>query len=183
MTCESAQTHLLGRPSKLCYVCQQDKELSQFHKHKQMADGHLNICKSCHYARNKASRLANPESRKLERARLRDRLGAMTWQEYTEKRTKNAKGRKAISCAYAQRRRLKTDDAQLSEFDVFAIDEAYRLRDLRKKATGLNWHVDHIVPLNHKQACGLHNAYNIQVAPAQWNLSKKHVNMDKYLGV
>lgn len=182
MTLESTQAPLLGEPSKICYACGQEKSKLQFHKNKRMADGRLNLCKSCHYAQNQARRLADPDSRKIENARRRERAGNMTWQEYMEKRKKNAKGRKAISCEYAQRRRLKTDTVRMSDFDSFAVDEAYKLRDLRKKATGVDWHVDHIVPLNHRQACGLHNAYNIQVVPAQWNLSKKHVNMDKYFG-
>lgn len=174
---------LLSEPSKLCYVCSQKKVLSQFHKNKAMVDGHLNICKVCDYAKKKAYRAANPDLRKAEHARLRERRGAMTRQEYFEKRRANAKGRKATSSEYAQRRRAKVEHCQLSEFDAFVIGEAYRLRDARKLATNFDWHVDHIVPLNHKKACGLHNAHNLQVVPAVWNLAKRHGNMDKYLGV
>lgn len=40
-------------------------------------------------------------------------------------------------------------------------------------ATGIAHHVDHIVPLQSKYVCGLHNEFNLQVIPAVDNI-KKH---------
>ncbi len=174
---------MTDEPTKTCRGCASVKPISSFHKHKQMADGHLNFCKVCFYQKSKANRAAKPDSRKAERARLRDRVGGMTWQEYQEKRRREAKGKKVIASAYAQRRRARIDSAKMSELDVFVVEEAYRLRQSRKLTTQIDWHVDHIVPLNHRKACGLHNAYNLQVVPATWNLAKRHANMDKYSGV
>lgn len=90
-------------PTKTCKGCAQVKVLSLFPKHKQMADGHLNFCKVCHYEKNKANRAAKPNARKEEHARLRERKGFMTMAEYTAKRNENPKGKKTIAREWAQR--------------------------------------------------------------------------------
>jgi hypothetical protein len=176
------QLELFDNSSKTCYSCKQTKAKVDFHKHNLMRDGYLNLCKSCSYENKKIIRLENPEARKLEHIRLRERMGFMTRQEYFAKRLLTAKGRKASSNQYAHKRRLKTKNFEFTELDQFVFDEASKLKELRKTATGIDWHIDHIVPLNHKNACGLHNAYNFQVVPAKWNLTKRHTNMNKYFG-
>ncbi len=54
----------------------------------------------------------------------------------------------------------------------FFIEEAYDLAQRRNKVTGLEWQVDHIVPLQSKLVCGLHTDRNIQVIPKAINISK-----------
>jgi hypothetical protein len=60
------------------------------------------------------------------------------------------------------------------EFDQLVFEEAYSLAALREAEIGFEWHVDHMVPLRAKKACGLHCADNIQVIPAEMNLSKNN---------
>jgi hypothetical protein len=59
-----------------------------------------------------------------------------------------------------------------SEFDSFVFEEAARIARVRSKITGIKWSVDHMIPLQAEEACGLHTAANIQVVPSSLNFSK-----------
>lgn len=59
-------------------------------------------------------------------------------------------------------------------FDKVLVEEAYHLAQLRTRATGFQWHVDHVVPLQSPIVCGLHTIENLQVIPGVLNLSKSN---------
>ena len=56
--------------------------------------------------------------------------------------------------------------------NMFFLKEAYSLARLRTKILGIQYEVDHIVPLNSKTVCGLHVENNIRVIPRFYNRSK-----------
>lgn len=60
----------------------------------------------------------------------------------------------------------------LTEDDFWLMDEIYRLAQLRTAVTGIEWHVDHIIPLRGKNVSGLHVPSNLRVIPKQLNLKK-----------
>ena len=76
--------------------------------------------------------------------------------------------------AHAKRRATKRNavPSWYGELDDFVLDEATKLCDMRKQATGFDWHVDHMIPLQARNVCGLHVWNNLQVIPAYVNLSK-----------
>lgn len=215
--------------TKTCKGCAQVKLLSLFHKNNRMADGYLNFCKVCHYEKNKANRLANPDSRKHEHARLREKRGLMTREDYNAKRKENPKSRQEISrdyylrnkdkitayakqyeqnnkqriadrkaatlverrevkrlwrknnlplvladCAKRRASKLQRTPAWLTEFDHLKMKCYYQVAAMRTKESGEAWHVDHIIPLQGKNVCGLHVPSNLQIIPAIENMRKNN---------
>lgn len=68
------------------------------------------------------------------------------------------------------------------EFDSFVLSESEHLCKIRKSATGLEWHIDHMIPLKGRNASGLHCGLNFQVIPAYINLLKnnKHICQEPF---
>lgn len=95
-----------------------------------------------------------------------DRLGYM--RRYNEEKPEKALANNAKRRAYKRR----AIPVWFSEFDQFVIEEAYDLAAQRLIDTGVEWHVDHMIPLKARKASGLHCADNIQVIPALMNASK-----------
>lgn len=68
--------------------------------------------------------------------------------------------------------KIKATPCWYGEFDAFVMHEALRLARLRQSITKVKWHIDHMIPLQSKEASGLHCASNIQVIPEWMNVSK-----------
>ena len=96
--------------------------------------------------------------------------------EYYYKQTKAYRqknfGFTAKCCAKRRTQKLRATPQWLNEENLWLIGEIYELAALRNKLTNIIWHVDHIVPLQGKNVCGLHVPWNLQVIPATENLVK-----------
>ena len=109
------------------------------------------------------------------------------WVENNTKRVRQTKQKwKDLNpdCLYAARirrgRALKDARPKWvdNEWEQFAMQEMYSLRRLRSVVTGVEWHVDHEVPLLSKNVCGLHCVSNLRVIPAIENLRKNNLTWE-----
>lgn len=72
----------------------------------------------------------------------------------------------------AAARRVRESRAKPEWADKPCIREIYDLARRRSEATGIQWQVDHIVPINSKRVCGLHVEHNLRVIIGAENSAK-----------
>jgi 5-methylcytosine-specific restriction endonuclease McrA len=70
--------------------------------------------------------------------------------------------------------RARCKEASLGRFDMKKIYRIYKLCKEVSVRTGVEHHVDHIVPIRHPLVCGLHLSWNLQIIPKKDNLSKNN---------
>lgn len=82
----------------------------------------------------------------------------------------NPHRRKAIGAKY----RAASLQASVPWANQEAIADVYKECLETTERTGVLHHVDHIVPLQSKVVCGLHNEFNLRIIPAKENLTKSN---------
>lgn len=135
-----------------------------------MKDGHRSACKNCERSRT----VTTYKEKYVETyTRINRERGHVPLEDYLEKRRENT-----VPVGYqVAKRRAKKKKATPSwdnEWQVFAMQEAYRLARQRTDTTNVRHEVDHIVPLQHNKVCGLHVIENLQVIPAFVNRTKSN---------
>lgn len=171
--------------TKVCSSCKIEKDIKCFSRNKNTKDGYKYQCKEC----IKLSYLKNHDNEKEKRKQhyRENKSRYMEWatkarnrrlqkhKEYNKEwRSKNKETLAKYTAKYRAQKKL----AYPSWANEFYIEEIYHLAHLRTKLTGIEWHVDHIIPLQGKNVCGLHVETNLQVIPGKINRQKsnKYVN-------
>ena len=96
--------------------------------------------------------------------------------EVCAQRVKDWESRNLDRCRSRHNRRraakLNAIPTWLTEEQKLQIDLTYTHARDCEVVSGEKYHVDHIVPLQGKNVCGLHVPWNLQVLPADLNMSK-----------
>lgn len=156
-----------------CSKCFEDKSVDEFPKSKTCVSGHRSYCRVC---KNKQT------SSYYYKDKVKHRLTADKWvKENPEKMLQiknNWKKRNPLHVKVdaSKRSAIKRSASVLWDLELtnFVFEEAHHLRGIRDTLFGFKWHVDHVIPLQGKQVCGLHVWNNFAVIPASENLRKNN---------
>jgi|GEM_PF-1160421 len=137
---------------KYCYKCGKLKKLNEFTLSKHTMSNHESECKDCkknYYQNNKENIL-----------------------ERSKKHYQNNKEKYAAKDAKRRAAKLNRTPAWLTEQDLKDIESFYTKTQELTEETGIQHHVDHIIPLQGELISGLHVPSNLQILPAKENLQK-----------
>lgn len=130
-------------------------------------------------ARHKAWAQANPDKVNTASQKWRDenREEFRKSQRKSNARPERLAYKKASNVERFMRRK-RGQPLSLTKFQKDAIAYFYTEAQRLTKETGVKHHVDHIVPLQGKNVCGLHVAENLRVVPAIENMVKGNKFME-----
>lgn len=173
---------------KQCSKCKEIKPLSAFSKDKHKTSGYVSQCKECKHLYDICYKNINRDE--INRKRVNYYYSNLKYvreyyinnKEAINKQAKEYyKNNKHIFRARDARRRalqLKATPAWLSLEHLSTIKTEYALAEWCTLVMNEPYEVDHIVPLQGKNVCGLHVPWNLQVITKENNRKKanKHGN-------
>lgn len=157
---------------KSCFKCKELKSLDLFYKHKGTADGHLGKCKECAKKYSKAHVKDNLEKHRMQN----NRWYAKNIEKAREMgRRANKKNSATVNANTARHRaaKLSASPLWLTKEHKIQIKFWYVLAKELRWLSEERLEVDHIIPLQGKDVCGLHVPWNLQLLPKSINV-KKH---------
>lgn len=173
---------------KICSKCKEEKLVDDFARRKSSKDGHDSHCKNCvkHYHEINKNRISEynrqyKEDNKDQFSEYHKQYRKQYYEDNKDKILEQHKhykkaNRPKFNALNAKRNATKlnaTPDWLTSE-ELQQIEEFYREAQTLKLLTGQKYHVDHIVPLQGENVCGLHVPWNLQVLEASENIKKSN---------
>jgi len=149
---------------KTCSKCKIQKNITDFYKCSHEKDGLNRWCKICFNAHLKNKKEAKSQ---YDKARYQEKHGQIKQYNLNwKKRNKNKilEYNRFYSSLRNAHVRMATPKLLSEEHKKQIVDFYANRPD--------GYHVDHIMPLRHKNMCGLHVPWNLQYLPAIENLKK-----------
>jgi hypothetical protein len=138
---------------KHCPDCGESKPKGSFYKNKARHDGLQSICKNCSGLRNSTWYIDNKESHN----------------QYMREHSKKNRPMYNIRDSNRRASELNATPPWANKEQIARI---YKLCKKVSDKTGVQHHVDHVVPLRGSTVCGLHVENNLAIIPAKDNLTK-----------
>lgn len=160
---------------KKCSTCKKEQPLDFFYKRAKSPDGYMNRCKECSKLYKRKWAAQNKEKIREYDTEYRKRQDRQEYmKQYLSEHQQQNKALWNHKNSIHRAKKLQRTPQWLNEDQLWFIKEIYELAQLRTKVTGVEHHVDHIVPLKGKDVSGLHLPWNLQVIPWYENLSKSN---------
>lgn len=173
---------------KICVRCKAEKNENGFYSDNRMPGKFRAKCKSCMREIQKIDdsrperKLAHKLYHNEDRGRNARRKYEMTEKGKVARSAINKRYRscpkKRAKCTalFAKYRfaKVKATPEWLTKGDFELMDMKYELASYLTIETGIRWTVDHIVPLQGDNVCGLHVPWNLRVIPSSENSGKSN---------
>jgi len=156
---------------KKCSKCGEIKALESFPKQKGHKDGRHSNCKQC---RSEYDRSRYDSKERSEAYYANHEVEKEARKEYYFNNKQDYYVRKAKRRA----KQLDRTPSWLTEHDLLHIKCIYSVCDMLNREGNEPYEVDHIVPLQGKNVCGLHVPWNLRVVTRTENRSKGNKHED-----
>lgn len=158
---------------KMCSRCRISKPVDQIGKNRRNSDGLDCYCLECKRERNRANSEYHAEWYQKNKHKISSRWSKPKKSTKKVEYLRNKSGYIFRANQY-RARKLKATPPWLSKEQKDEIKRFYWLSQDLKAVTGETYHVDHIVPLQGENVCGLNVPWNLQILPADVNIRKKN---------
>ena len=167
---------------KVCRTCSDTKPPELFTKNSKNKDGLGSYCKACSksykakwYENNREHVDAYNRNYYHSNEDFREYLKKKNSDFQKDQRpTFGFKVKKNSREAKRRAAKLQATPQWLTNPHLTEIENLYWLAQDLKAVSGQEYHVDHIIPLQGKQVCGLHVPWNLQILPSEINISKSN---------
>ncbi len=154
---------------KLCPKCDTVKDIEDFSIDVSRKNGRQCYCRKCQLKTYEEKKELAKKQRQLRYAANKEKE-KLKMKEYYFSNRAGYRERNALRRAS----KLSATPPCLTSIDFYQIKSIYSKAQELSKSSGEDWHVDHIIPLQHEKVCGLHVPWNLQIITASENYAKNN---------